>query len=80
MNTKAMEAAKEITNLREIEMYTAEEIAAIISKHFPEPSVPVSELKKLERHNFIDDGEIFVMIDGAQFDALIAKVSACDAS
>ena len=47
MNTKAMEAAKEITNLREIEMYTAEEIAAIISKHFPEPSVSVSELKEM---------------------------------
>lgn len=39
----------------------------LISKYFPEPSVPVSELKKLERHNFIDDGEIFVMIDRAQF-------------
>jgi len=38
-----------------------------------EPSVPVSALKKLERHQFIDDGIEFVMIDGIQFDALILQ-------
>jgi len=46
-----------------------------LAAHAPkqEPSVPVSALKKLERHQFIDDGIEFVMIDGIQFDALILQ-------
>lgn len=54
MNTKAMEAAQEITDTHvvlsqatdDIEAVT-KEVAAIISKRFPEPSVPVSELKEM---------------------------------
>lgn len=54
MNTKAMEAAEEIVNFSykdfsATKQIRANKVATIILKHFPEPSVPVSELETLRK-------------------------------